>query len=590
MSFSSRKTLYGFVLLVALGMTGCGGGAGNDAKKVAAAPIVTSAPTVSSTSPPNNATGIAVNAAVTATFSQNMDASTVNATSFTLMNGANGVAGSVYANGTTAAFAPSSNLAYSTTYTAIITTGVKDAAGNALASNRTWTFTTGTAQDTSPPTVAATSPSNNATGIAVNAAITATFSENMSASTVTNSTFSLNNGATGVVTYNGTTATFTPSVNLAYSTTYTATITTGVRDAAGNAMASNRTWTFTTGTVPDSTPPTVTTTSPANNATGVAVNAAVTATFSENMSASTVTNSTFSLNNGVTGAVTYNGTTATFTPSANLAYSTTYTATITTGVKDAAGNAMASNRVWTFTTQAAPPSGTVRILYLHHSTGGVIWGGGVPGVVTAYNTANGTNYVITELAYPTNAYPWNNYPYDYWNLWVNNTGASTALGEPNLDMLAQNYDVIVFKHCYPVSGIEADSGTASVSSETKSLQNYYLQYAALKTRMLQFPTKKFIVWTGAALRAVDTTVDQANRSKTFFDWVKGTWDQPGDNIFVWDFYTLETEGGIYLTTANASGTDSHPNSTFAVRVAPFFVKRLVDVIEGRGDSGSITGN
>jgi hypothetical protein len=147
----------------------------------------------------------------------------------------------------------------------------------------------------------------------------------------------------------------------------------------------------------------------------------------------------------------------------------------------------------------------------------------------------------------------------------------------------------VFKHCYPVSSIVADSGTASVSSENRSLQNYYLQYAALKTRMLQFPTKKFIVWTGAALRAADTTADQANRAKTFFDWVKSTWDQPGDNIYVWDFYSLETEGTLYLTPANAS-TDAHPNSAFATRVAPYFVKRLVDVIEGYGDTGSITGN
>lgn len=237
------------------------------------------------------------------------------------------------------------------------------------------------------------------------------------------------------------------------------------------------------------------------------------------------------------------------------------------------------------------PAGTVRILYLHHSTGGVIWGGGVPEAVAAYNSANGTKYEITELAYPTNSYPWNNYPYDYWNLWVNHTGTSTASGEPNLDMLTQNYDVIVFKHCYPVSGIAADSGAASASSETKSLQNYYLQYAELKTRMLQFKeqNKKFIVWTGAALRASDTTPDQAARAKTFFDWVKGTWDQPGDNIYVWDFYSLETEGTLYLTSANAA-SDSHPNGAFASRVAPYFVKRLIDVIEGRGDSGSNTGN
>src|SRR4030067_1134594 len=94
-----------------------------------------------------------------------------------------------------------------------------------------------TAPDTTPPTVSSTSPANSAENVAVNTAITATFSETMDASTVTTATFTLNNGVTGTVPYSGTTATFTPSGNLAYSTTYTATITTDVKDAAGNAMA-----------------------------------------------------------------------------------------------------------------------------------------------------------------------------------------------------------------------------------------------------------------------------------------------------------------------------------------------------------------
>jgi hypothetical protein len=38
------------------------------------------------------------------------------------------------------------------------------------------------------------------------------------------------------------------------------------------------------------------------------------------------------------------------TPVSNLEPGTTYTATLTTGAKDLAGNALASNRVWSFTT------------------------------------------------------------------------------------------------------------------------------------------------------------------------------------------------------------------------------------------------
>jgi len=99
--------------------------------------------------------------------------------------------------------------------------------------------------------------------------------------------------------------------------------------------------------------PTVSSTIPANLATGVAINSTVTATFSEAMGSLTVTTATFTLKQGTTpvlGAVTYAGVTATFTPSSNLAASTVYTATITTGAKDLAGNALASNKVWSFTT------------------------------------------------------------------------------------------------------------------------------------------------------------------------------------------------------------------------------------------------
>jgi hypothetical protein len=55
----------------------------------------------------------------------------------------------------------------------------------------------------------------------------------------------------------------------------------------------------------------------------------------------------------VSGAVSYAGLTATFDPASNLASNTVYTATITTGAKDLAGNALASNFVWSFTTSTS---------------------------------------------------------------------------------------------------------------------------------------------------------------------------------------------------------------------------------------------
>lgn len=115
------------------------------------------------------------------------------------------------------------------------------------------------------------------------------------------------------------------------------------------------------GTSPDTKPPTISLTNPADGTTGFAVNSAITITFSEAMDASSINTSTFTLSNGAAGAVTYDvvNMIATFTPSSSLAFSTAYAATITTGVKDAAGNAMASNYTWTFTTGSAPGTATL---------------------------------------------------------------------------------------------------------------------------------------------------------------------------------------------------------------------------------------
>jgi len=237
-------------------------------------------------------------------------------------------------------------------------------------------------------------------------------------------------------------------------------------------------------------------------------------------------------------------------------------------------------------------AGTVRIAFLHHSTGGNVWNGGVPAFVASWNAARGTDYRIAEVTYPSTAggYPWANYPYDYWNLWVNHTGASRDRGELNLDDLARDHEVIVFKHCFPVSGIEPDGASPSVSSEQKTLANYRLQYQALRDRMRQFPSRRFVVWTGAALTAQATDPQSAERARQFFDWVKNVWDEPGDNIFVWDFHALETEGGLYLLPAYASaGGDSHPNAAFSRTVAPLLGQRIVDVVEGRGDIAGRTG-
>jgi hypothetical protein len=283
-----------------------------------------------------------------------MDATTITTATFTLTQGTNSVSGFVSYSGTIATFAPAGNFLANTLYTATITTGAKDLAGNALLNNYVWSFTTGAAVVVTPPQVSSTDPANAASGVALNQKVAATFTKTMDASTITAATFTLTQGTTtvsGFVSYSGTTAILAPSSSLAPNTIYTATITTGAKDLSGNSLANNYVWTFTTGAQVVNTPPTVISTDPLNGAINVALNKKITATFSTTMDPSSITTATFTLMQGftfVSGTVSCVGTTATYTPSSNLSLNTPYTATITTGAKDLAGNALVNNYVWSF--------------------------------------------------------------------------------------------------------------------------------------------------------------------------------------------------------------------------------------------------
>ncbi|MDB4349514.1 hypothetical protein OAA99_01010 [Omnitrophica bacterium] len=235
------------------------------------------------------------------------------------------------------------------------------------------------------------------------------------------------------------------------------------------------------------------------------------------------------------------------------------------------------------TANAEPMERDAKIIFLHHSTGENIWHGGVPGWFERYNAQNGTNYQIVEQNFPKDSpYGWENYPYDYWNIWVNHAGDRSFMGEPTLEILTRQYDVIIWKHCFPVSDIEMDVGEPDINSADKRIENYKLQYAALKKKMRQFPDTRFIVWTGAAQAKNATSEEYARRARAFFHWVKTEWDKPGDNIYIWDFYELETEGGLYLKNRYAMNPyDSHPNEDFSRKVAPLLGRKVVDVIEGR---------
>lgn len=259
----------------------------------------------------------------------------------------------------------------------------------------------------------------------------------------------------------------------------------------------------------------------------------------------------------------------------------------------------------------------MKIAFLHHSTGQNIWNGNrstlfskvfgrinhrlgrifyrkpaLQGHFDDYNRKNNTSFNINELVFPKREpYGWHNYPFDYYNIWVKNGDKDEYQNEPTLDKLTKEYQVIIFKHCFPVSNIKPDNEHPDIDSDYKSLANYKLQYLALREKLYQYKDTIFIVFTGAARVQSQVSMEEGTRAKEFFRWVVSEWDKPDDNIFIWDLFELQTEGGVYFKDAYASSpADSHPSAAFSEHLAELLFNRIVDIIETKGARTTLTGN
>jgi hypothetical protein len=238
-------------------------------------------------------------------------------------------------------------------------------------------------------------------------------------------------------------------------------------------------------------------------------------------------------------------------------------------------------------------------IFLHHSTGGgVYYEGDVEGWISNYNNEHATSFSVTERAYPDSPYPWENYPYDFWNLWVNGSCNSSQSGIECLSSLTQNYKLIIFKHCFPGAAIHEDTGSPDVASDRKSLENYKLQYRALRAVMDSYPNNMFMVWTLAPLHRNATTVEDAARAREFVNWVNNSWlNEDGNshpNISVFDFYNIVAESNPapangrvnclkYNYEGDHNGDDSHPNYAANQVAGPIFANAIVNCLENVPD-------
>ncbi|MFZ3151909.1 MAG: Ig-like domain-containing protein [Anaerolineaceae bacterium] len=217
------------------------------------------APTVLSTVPTSDATGVSPYKPVSVTFSKAMDAGTLNSTNFTIIKdaGAAAVDGAVSydADSHTAVFTPTAPLEAGTLYTATLNTSILDRYGIPLAAAYSWSFTSGDL-DITAPTIVNRAPAPDAVDIPASTVVTVTFSEELAASSLNTDHFVLTNSY-GIIpatisfdpgTY---TATLTPEISLLYSTEYTMKVTGNTSDYAGNPLGTDDVWTFTTAVEPE---------------------------------------------------------------------------------------------------------------------------------------------------------------------------------------------------------------------------------------------------------------------------------------------------------------------------------------------------
>lgn len=239
-------------------------------------PPDTTAPTITtaSVSPANGATAVAWDVTISIPFSENLDPTTVNTTSFTMEDDDNGDAavevevGLDPTDNSKVIVQPTSNLSSLHDYTVRVTTAVEDLAGNALASPYSFSFQAALnapGTETTPPTFVSSTPTDDSTNVSLNATIVLTFSEAIQQPNAqTNPSIKLfkaaNNQEVPISIYTMSTGNKSVQIGgftLDYSTSYyikafgtDASGQTAVKDTVGNQMTTTTTIDFTTQSPP----------------------------------------------------------------------------------------------------------------------------------------------------------------------------------------------------------------------------------------------------------------------------------------------------------------------------------------------------
>ncbi len=209
-------------------------------------------PAIVEVNPPHGTSDVSRNTVLTARFSNRIDPSTVEGTTFTVASGDTPIVGTINLDGSGlfATFKPDSALPAGANITGNLSTGIKGINGSPLAEARSWTFGTIASEAVVRPFVSSVFPSADSVDIATGVVITANFSTPVASSTMTAARFTVSSGTTrlgGILVINDAgTIVRMERLALPENSVITVSIATEVADLAGNQLAAAKTWSFRT--------------------------------------------------------------------------------------------------------------------------------------------------------------------------------------------------------------------------------------------------------------------------------------------------------------------------------------------------------
>ena len=309
----------------------------------------TTAPQVTGISPASGLTKVPINAQLTASFNEPVNAETLGGITLKTNGNAVGISMSLGSGNQLLSITPTAGLLTNTTYTLTIA-GVADLSGHAMTASVTSSFTTGSGPDLTALTVTGFDPVNGMTGVPVNVKLRVGFSKGVDIVSLGGGNLQVYPYAVGTATLvsgslapssDGTSVTFTPTTSLITNTRYCVYIS-GIVDLEGQPLSGSSQSCFTTGPNGQTSAPTVTAISPGNATTGVPVNAPIQVGLSTPISGVSVGSTAITITAAgqpVAGTVSLatSSTVLTFTPTTNLAVSSTYNVAVG-GFTDLAGN------------------------------------------------------------------------------------------------------------------------------------------------------------------------------------------------------------------------------------------------------------